>query len=280
LAKNSLSKILWDMAKRGDAFLLNTSRRTHVLVPYGKYAGLWTYQKSSKMCQWHFYFAADLAGLKAKAYGPSGKSRTFPLPDLFYSWVGTAHPGKLHAANRKMLGWAVSKWAAMIETRLKPLAEVVARINDHTGRLGGNANTGLRIAAAFNMPGTLACLEKNRQEFISKLEFIGRSSTFISHLSPARRQRFVSRALAGGPAAAVKKCFHGADGKQIAKVFADNTWKTESGFAYAFIASKTKSIEPALFESLLHMARNESTRKISKLEIHFIDEANNSGPNT
>ncbi len=280
MAKNSLGKILWDMAKRGDAFLLNTKKATQVLVPYGKYAGAWTYAKSTRTCRWAFTFPAELADSKAKAYGPSGKSKTFPLPDTIYSWMGGGHPGKIHAANRSQLAWAVTKWAAFNASRLRPISELLALVDSSIAFSSWQAKVGLRWALAFSMPDALRAMAADRADFIRKLDFIGKSATFMRHLSPSRRQRFVARCLRGGPEFAVRKVFRRADADLISSVFEGNAWKCEPGLAHVFLASAEKNQTLNKFDSLLHMAQSGSSRKISRLKIHFVDEANHGGPNT
>lgn len=277
MAINSLSKVLWDMAKRGDAFLLNTSKDTHVLVPYGKYCGTWTYIKSKRMCRWHFTFPADLADEKTQAYEIGGKSKTFPLPSTIYSFIGHQHPGKLHAANRKLLAWAVTRWACFNANKLRPFAELHSRLQEILKISAPSSKLGLRFALAFSASHTLAAAAKNSVQFKKNLDFLGQSGEFIRNLSPARRQRFVVRCLNLGPQFALKRVFRNCSEAKLAEVFKDN-WKCDPSIAFSFLASTGFNKKLSDFQPLMYMAQGGFPRKISKIETHLLNEANNCGP--
>lgn len=103
---------LLQMAKSGEAFYLKAPVYSAFLVPFGKYAGLWKY---NRLCKRLMYAAPSLNLFEPNVVENKDKTKTsFPLPAWIYADIRVEgdrfHPGYLHATHNDKLGWMVYHW--------------------------------------------------------------------------------------------------------------------------------------------------------------------------
>lgn len=202
------SKILWNLAKSGEAFLYNMDKETLVLVPFGKYAGIWRYRKKSKTTTWSPYTLQQLA--PREVLSRNRKIIRFPLPDIVYLLHGNMHPGKLHSQNRKALGYAVLNWKKLTGAKISHLEDLVrqatAKLKD-----GAGVEQGAAIACSFAMPHFLRLVESAPDLASDRASQLSKHSTILGAMRPAQRQRFVIRLIQHGIRPAIQKTFTGTD---------------------------------------------------------------------
>lgn len=200
------SKILWNLAKSGEAFLYNMHRETLVIVPFGKYTGVWHYLKKSKTTTWQPYTLHHLA--PREVVDRKGKTIRFPLPNIVYALHGDGHPGKLHNQNRKALGYATLTWKKISGSKLGPLQELVKQA---AAKLGGESGFehGAALACGFAMPHFLRLVESDPNNARERAMQLYRYSSALRAMRPAQRQRFVIRLLQHGIKPAMKRTFIG-----------------------------------------------------------------------
>jgi len=200
------SRILWNLAKSGEAFLYNMERETFVIVPFGKYAGIWRYRKNSKTTTWSPYTLQHLAPREVRS--KSEKVIRFPLPDIVYLLHGNIHPGKLHNQNRKALGYATLAWKKLVGAKIGHLEDLVrqaaAKLKDGVG-----IEQGAAIACSFAMPHFLRLVESAPDLARDRASQLSKYSTILGAMRPAQRQRFVIRLIQHGIKPAIKKTFTG-----------------------------------------------------------------------
>jgi len=200
------SKILWNLAKSGEAFLYNMHKETLVIVPFGKYTGVWHYLKKSKTTTWQPYTLHHLA--PKEVVDRKGKTIRFPLPSIVYAVHGDLHPGKLHNQNRKALGYATLTWKKIASLKLDPLQELVKQA---AAKLGGKGfENGAALVCGFAMPQFLKLVESDPSSAREHALQLDAYSSILGAMRPAQRQRFVIRLLQHGVKPAIKRTFIGA----------------------------------------------------------------------
>lgn len=201
------SKILWNLAKSGEAFLYNMHKETLVIVPFGKYTGVWHYLKKSKTTTWQPYTLHHLA--PKEVVDRKGKTIRFPLPSIVYAVHGDTHPGKLHSQNRKALGYAALTWKKITSLKLGPLEDLVKQA---AAKLGGDSRFehGAALACGFALPQFLRLVESDPSSAREHALQLNVYSSILGAMRPAQRQRFVIRLLKYGMQPAIKRTFIGA----------------------------------------------------------------------
>lgn len=186
------SRILWDLANKKEALLLNAAKQTLVIIPSGKYAGVWRYHKSIKRTTWEPIWLEDLA--PRQVINLNGKQINFPLPTVAYSLYGMKHPGRIHKENRKDLGYATSNWKHLRETKVDSLISSYTKIADQIGD-DYRIKAGLSLACMFALPTMLDVMSKSKELAAQKAMLLYYSGQMISIMKPTQRQRFITRIL-------------------------------------------------------------------------------------
>lgn len=201
------SKILWNLAKSGEAFLYNMHKETLVIVPFGKYTGVWHYLKKSKTTTWQPYTLHHLA--PKEVVDRKGKTIRFPLPNIVYALHGDGHPGKLHNQNRKALGYATLTWKKITSRKLGAIQDLIKQA---AAKLGGDGRFehGAALACGFAMPQFLRLVESDPDNARDRALQLYKYSSVLGAMRPAQRQRFVIRLLQNGIKPAMKRTFIGA----------------------------------------------------------------------
>ena len=185
-------------------------KETLVLVPFGKYAGIWRYLKRHKTTTWRPYTLQDLCERKVLPRKPrrDGKLIRFPLPEIVYMLHGSAHPGKLHSQNRKALGYATLAWKKLLGSKLKPFQDLVKQANS---KIEGSTDVeqGAAMACSFAMPHFLRLVEIAPDLARDRALHLSRYSNLLKAMRPAQRQRFVIRLIQHGIKPAIQKTFTG-----------------------------------------------------------------------
>jgi len=187
------SRILWDMAKKDQAFLVNTVKQTLVIVPSGKYAGVWRYHKASRKTTWEMVWLCDLIPMQIR--NRDGKVVTFPLPTTVYGTYAAKHPGKLHREFRKELGYATLNWKRINDSKVNDLRSLSETISNHIDEGNYQTKLGVGLACMFALPVMLRLAAGSKELAREKARLIHSCCSLLGGMKPSQRQRFIIRLL-------------------------------------------------------------------------------------
>jgi len=106
---------LWQMVLNQTAFSYEHNGVRHIYVHDGIYAGLWRYNKSSKLCMYNPVKIVAEKQIHAKTIlekngEPLTKTETLPMPILFYSGYSAGNPKKAYLTAKKQVVFTIASW--------------------------------------------------------------------------------------------------------------------------------------------------------------------------
>lgn len=231
------SKIMWELAKNGDAFLLNADRETMALVPFGKYAGLWRYSKGTKRLHWtvHTENLDFPFNIKCKeVLTRKNKLVKFPLPEFVYHTYAGRHPGRIHRAHRKTLGYASFNWKKFVQTKTDPLKEILELVQEKLDYKSDMClRRGIALAFMFAMPQFLNLVQESPELAAERARHIFSYSQLFNVMGPAQRQRFIVRLVKEGLKPALVKTFRKTPIETIELVASDHNITSANNYVIA-----------------------------------------------
>jgi len=196
---------IWKLVEEKKAMYFSTSLLTITIVPEGKYAGVWTYNKRLKRQSYFLPNPADLCPPVAKGVRKKREVQ-LPLPMRIYNAVGIKNSAEFWKAHtgpyRKQLAWAT--------TNFKQLKGEFGHLiwNWETERnhyLRNHYLVGRHIALSFCYRETVKRMKQ--KSFIPKMLWLGDDPLILEQLGVRKRQRFVTNVVKYGPKKALRMAF-------------------------------------------------------------------------
>jgi len=229
---STFQKKLFDMAGRGEAYVFRSHDRNISIVPTGKYAGTWTYNKINKRLSYQSCLVpkpnvvqvVDKSKPEYFGFGPNKttvyylkkKAVAMPLPQFVYenankdynftnnkSWM-------FHAKEKKRSSGEVYRWKVFQSRYLNPFQAIADTIAEKMFEYELLPSSEVVVyILGLACPQVLKAFSENSKSASHAMEWLvnPNSVKFLQGMGSRKRQRFVCRVFDMGIKKAMKKSF-------------------------------------------------------------------------